>query len=68
MEPETVFRRLGPLVAVVLTERQWDIVRDALVQRGTKQADEMREKIWQQGGGTRYDGKDSAYSKGKRDE
>jgi hypothetical protein len=43
--------------AVTLTERQWDIVRDALYQRGTAQAKAVAEKIWRQGGGTqRYDG------------
>jgi hypothetical protein len=47
---------------VTLTERQWDIVRDALYQRGTAQAKAIAEKIWQQGGGTsegRNDGSDA---------
>ena len=48
-----------PYVWVCLTRRQWDVVRDALVQRGTKQADAMRERIWQQGGGTQFDGGDA---------
>jgi hypothetical protein len=33
---------------VWLTARQWDLIRDALVQRGTKQAETVRERIWQQ--------------------
>lgn len=47
------FHRLDPpYVCVVLTERQWDIVRDACYQRKTKDAQWMAQKIWDQGGGT----------------
>jgi hypothetical protein len=41
-----------PYVLVCLTERQWDIVRDACYQRKTKQAVAMAQRIWDQGGGT----------------
>ena len=41
-----------PYILVCLTERQWDIVRDACYQRKTKQAADMAQKIWEQGGGT----------------
>lgn len=41
---------------IMLSERQWDVVRDALIQRGTKEARTIAEKIWRQGGGTHNEG------------
>lgn len=41
-----------PYVLVCLTERQWDVVREACYQRGTKRAADLGQKIWDQGGGT----------------
>lgn len=41
----------GGIVPVWLTERQWDIVREACYERGTKVAVAVAERIWDQGGG-----------------
>lgn len=41
----------GGIVPVWLTERQWDIVREACYQRGTKAAEAVAARIWEQGGG-----------------
>ena len=43
-----------PYVCVVLTERQWDVVREACYQRGTKQAAAMGQRIFDQGGTSFY--------------
>lgn len=40
-------------VEVTLTERQWDVVRDALYRRGTIETTRLARYIWIQGGGVR---------------
>ena len=49
---DVLFEERPVYKTVILTERQWDIVRDACYQRATKESVAMGGKIWSQGGGT----------------
>jgi hypothetical protein len=51
---EKVHRTDPPYVGVTLTERQWDVVREACYRRGTKQATDMAMRIFRQGGTSFY--------------
>lgn len=40
--------KAGIYPEIQLSDKQWDVVRDALMQRGTKEARGMAERIWKQ--------------------